>query len=179
MLHGKLERQSQTQDRLAKLGAVRAIPGDDAVEASQPFHQPRRLGELQHVQPGRSDRVDRIGEADQRDIALRYPDFQIIGAQRFQRGQRNDQVAYRARPDQQTAHQPAGRILEMSLYNAKTITTMRNTNPTLITASFTGMLRSRPISISTSSSRITPPSKIGIGSMLTMARFRLRIAIRS
>src|SRR6266542_4468521 len=54
---------------------------------------------------------------------------------------------------------------------------MMQTKPTLNTASLTLRLRSRCIIISTSSMTITPPSRIGMGSRLNMARLRLTMHI--
>src|SRR6059036_3655524 len=119
-------REAQPRDRLAELGSARAVPGYDAVESLQSLDQPRRRVDFQHVEPGRTNRADRIGEADERHVLLGHPNFEVFGSQRFERGKGDDQIADRPRPDQQPAHQPGGRILEMSLYSAKTVTTIRN-----------------------------------------------------
>src|SRR5712692_6913011 len=114
----KLERQSKLFYCTTEFKPRSAIPRDDAVKVAKRFDQQRgRLdtGQAEQIEPRRAYGPHRIRKPDQRQVPLRRPDFRILSPEAFQRGQRDDQVPDRAWPDQQTAHQPAGRILEISL----------------------------------------------------------------
>ena len=85
---------------IAKLGAIGSVPGIDGVEGFK-LGDAGVFDHAQQIEAGIGDRACAIGEADQREHRARGPDFGIRRAGGFQRGERQDDVADRARPDQQ------------------------------------------------------------------------------
>jgi len=114
----ELEGKIKIHYRPSEVRLARAIPGDDAVEAAETGQQQGRTfdcRQAEQVQTGGSDRANPIGKADQGHVPFAHPYFEVAVLQRFDCGKRNDQVTNGSRPDDQSSHQPAGRILDMSL----------------------------------------------------------------
>ena len=94
------ERERKMAHSVSKLRTVRSVPRVNRVERFQlrdasPFH------DAHQIQASIGDSPGAIGEADQRQHRTRRPDFGITRPRRFQRRKRKNDVADRARPNQQ------------------------------------------------------------------------------
>ena len=97
----------QAVDRFAKFRAIGAVPGDDRVEGAELVEQARgRVGNTQQVEAGGGDRSYAVGEAHQGDDGRGRPNLEVIGPQRLQGRQRDNEIADRAGPDDKSSHHP-------------------------------------------------------------------------
>ena len=92
----------QMPDRIAELRAVGSVPGIDRIEGFQ-LRDPRSFHHAEQVQARIGDGARAVGEADQRKDGAGSPDFGVVGARGFQRGQGEDHIANGARPDEKSS----------------------------------------------------------------------------
>lgn len=104
--HGRRKRREKRErkmaERISKLRTMGPVPGIDGVECfkrgdARPFHHSHQ------IDAGIGDSPGAVREANQGKHRARSPDFGVIGAGGFERRERKDDVADRARPDQQTS----------------------------------------------------------------------------
>jgi hypothetical protein len=100
---GGEERERQVLDGLAKLGPVRSVPGINGVEGLKRRHVGVFYNPYQ-IQAGIRDRPSAIGKSNQGQNGSWRPDFGVICAGGFERGQGQDDVSDRTRADQQPSH---------------------------------------------------------------------------
>jgi len=87
---------------ISKLWTMGPIPGIDGIERFE-FRDARSVHHSHQLNAGIGDSACTIREADQREHRARSPDFGICGASGFERRKRKNDVADRARPDQQAS----------------------------------------------------------------------------
>src|SRR5579862_4842410 len=138
----KVARQRQRGHRLAKLGPAGPIPGNDGIETTQGFEQSRvRFTQFQQIQSGGSDGTRaRSHAASQGDVGLRRPDFR--GAQAFDGGKGDDEIADGARPDDQPLQEPSIASI-VRLGEGKTVPTLSSRVMVCSTQLESGRLRKR------------------------------------
>ena len=101
----KRERQIMFADLGLERRPVRAVPGDDRIEAAQSLDEPRFGFDNAHqIEAGGGDGADVAGESGQGHVLRGGPDLDIPLAQALHGGQGKDKVADGAGADEQPAH---------------------------------------------------------------------------
>jgi len=95
------KRERKMANRVTKLRTMGPIPGIDGIEPfelgdASPFHHSHQ------IQAGVGDSPGAVGKTDQRKHRARRPDFGVTRACSLERGQRKDNVANRARPNEKS-----------------------------------------------------------------------------
>jgi hypothetical protein len=141
---GGEERERQVLDSLAKLGPFRSIPRINGVESFERRHT-GLFHDSHQVQAGIRDRPSAVGKSNQGQNRSRRPDFRVVRAGGFERGQGQDDVSDRAGAYQESSH--------FSLYSVRALSrsTMR-ANSTALARSISPS-RSIPVSAMPSASR--------------------------
>jgi len=96
------KRERKMAHGISKLRTMGPVPGIDGVERLQL----RNAGVFHHshqIQTGICDGAYPIGETDQRQHRTRRPDFGVSRARSFKRGKRKDNIADRARANEQSS----------------------------------------------------------------------------
>ena len=96
------ERERKMAHSISKLRTMGPVPGIDGVERFE-LRDAGAFHDSHQIQASIGDSPGAVGEADQRQHRTRRPDFGVGRARSFERGKRKDNVADRARPNQQPA----------------------------------------------------------------------------
>jgi hypothetical protein len=103
---GRRQRREKRERKMAhsisKLRTMGPVPGIDGVERLQ-LRDARSLYYPHQIQTGIGDGAHTIGKANQGQHRARRPDFGVICPSRFQRRERKNNIADRARPNEQSA----------------------------------------------------------------------------
>jgi len=97
------ERERETANGVAKLGAIGAVPGIDRVERFK-FGDASAVDNSKKIEAGIGDGADTIGELNERENGPRRPNLGVFGACRFEFGEGEDAIADGAGTDQETTH---------------------------------------------------------------------------
>ena len=97
-----MKRQVQVFGELAEFRAVGSVPGDYGIEAAQTVDHIVGWEQPQPVKSRCNNGLRGIGEAGERYVLARAPDFGVVRAQRFECRQAEDEIADGACTNQKT-----------------------------------------------------------------------------
>jgi len=96
------ESERKMPDRLAEVRPIRPVPGINRIERCE-LRDARIVGHTKQIQPRIRYRARAIGKPDQRQHRALRPHLGVIPPRALQLRKRQNHVADRARPNQQTA----------------------------------------------------------------------------
>jgi hypothetical protein len=94
------KREREMANSISKLRTMCPVPGMDGVERFE-LGDAGAFHDAHQIQASVGDSSSTICEADQRERRARRPDFGVSRPSRFKRGERKNNVADRARPNEQ------------------------------------------------------------------------------